>query len=441
MRERRQLEVALVRGMGIIALFAALSGAARLAQDIAVAWRFGTGPTVDAYYFLLNLATWPVAVALATLGALVAPTEAVLHRNDSARTRLFRSELLAWILLAALASLPLGWCISHMVASTTVSGLEPEAGAIAIAGLPALLALVPLGILGALLSAWFIAEGRHVLTLLEALPPLVLMGTILVLPGLTLFWGTSAGMAVQVLVMALILRLAGELPAPRLGFSSSAWPSFRQGLLAMLVGQVLFGLVPLVDTFFAARLGEGTMGMISYANRLVLGLMGLFALALRRAGLPLLSRLSAQSHAAPLGIALRWAAVASAAGLLIALPIALLAEPLISVVFERGNFTAADTDEVATLLRFGLLQLPFFLGGIPIVAALTSIQATTALLLIPVAGLVSKLLFCVALVPSLGAVGLQIATASMYALTTAIALAAAHWHVRRAASRAGASRD
>jgi peptidoglycan biosynthesis protein MviN/MurJ (putative lipid II flippase) len=437
MHDQRQIELVLVRSMGLIGLFAAVAGLARLAQDVTVAWRYGTGPTVDAYYFLLNLASWPVAVALATLSAMVAPTEAGLRKHDDAPARVFRAELLGRVLLAALGCLPLAWGIIYVLASSTAGGLEPAAAQAAIAGLPALIAMVPLGILGALLSAWFIASERHTLTLLEALPPVLLMAMVLAGPGSALFWGTSIGAAAQLSGMALILWWSRELPAPRYGQSSPAWPAFWQGMFAMLIGQVLFALVPLVDTFFATRLGDGTMSAISYANRLVLGLMGLIALALRRAGLPLLSRLSAQSHATSLQFALRWGAIAAGAGVLLALPVAALAHPLVSVLFERGRFTAEDRDQVAALLRFGMCQLPFFLGGIPIVAALTSIQARLALVVIPISGLIGKLLFCVVLVPTLGAIGLQLATALMYALTTAVALVAVYWRLRQAGTQHG----
>jgi putative peptidoglycan lipid II flippase len=187
--------------------------------------------------------------------------------------------------------------------------------------------------------------------------------------------------------------------------------------LALLIGQMLFSLVPLVDPLFAARIGEGAVASLSFASRLILGLQGLAGLAVQRAGLPLLSRLMATSPADSRRVALRWAAVAGAAGVLIGLLVAALADPLVSLLFERGRFTATDREQVATLLRYGMLQMPPFLAGLALSTALASARAGGYLALTCWVGLLVKVLFSVVLVAHLGAVGLLVATALMYTAT------------------------
>jgi peptidoglycan biosynthesis protein MviN/MurJ (putative lipid II flippase) len=433
--DRRLIDGAMVRGMGLVVLFAAIAGVARVAQDAAIAWRFGTGPVVDAYYFMVSLANWPVAVVLALLTILVPPTEARLRSGErEAPIQHFRAELLAAVLLLALASLPVAWWALRFVAAGNTGGLESAAAAHAAAGVPGLAGLIPLGLVGALLSAWFIAAGRHVLTLLEALPALVLVAVVLLLQGPMLFWGTTAGVAVQVLVMALVLRRCGELPRPRTGFSASSWSTFSRGAFVMLGGQTLFALIPLIDAVFAAGLGDGAVATLSYANRLVLGLLGIAGLALQRGGLPLLSRLSARSPVASRQTALRWAAVAAVVGAVVGLVVALVADPLVSLLFERGSFTAGDRAEVAKLLRYGMMQMPPFLAGVALVTALASVHATQALSAAAVVGASVKLLLSMALVPRYGAVGLLLATALMYAATAAASWLVLRRHLRQAAS-------
>jgi putative peptidoglycan lipid II flippase len=429
---RAALDRALARGLMVASLFAAFAGAARVAQDAAIAWRYGTGPAVDAYYFLLSLAAWPVAVALSTLTFLLAPAEAALQRvPDEARAQR-RGVLLGRMLLVAAAVLPLaGWAL-HGVVASGLSGLQSEAADAAKAGVPVLMAVVPLGLVGALLSAWLIAAGRHALTLLEAVPALVLTLLLLALPGQVLFWGTTAGHALQVLVLAAVLHAAGLLPRPLLRHAfaradptdathtppAAEW--LTRAALVMVAGQMLFALIPLVDPFFAARLGEGTVAAMGYASRLVLGLQGLAGLALQRAGLPLLSRLAADSPAQARRTAVRWALAAGLAGVVLGAGVAATADGLVGALFERGRFTPQDRTQVADLLRYGMLQLPPFLAGTVLVTALAASRGGTALAQAAAAGLVAKVALSAWLVGSYGAQGLLVATALMYTVTSTL---------------------
>lgn len=424
---------ALARGMLVVSLFAVVASVARIGQDAAIAWRHGTEPLVDAYYFLTSVAGWPVAVALSTLTMLVAPVEAALRSTRAELATRLRAELLGGVLVLSVVALPLAYWAMYTATGTAWSGLAAAARVDAQAGMWAMALAVPLGLMAALLSAWLVAGARHVLTLLEALPPLVLVAALLLLPGPVLFWGTTAGIALQAAAMAWVLHLSRSLPAPRLGLSAEAWRGFSDGALLLLAGQMLFSLVPLVDPFFAARLGDGAVASLSYANRLVLGLQGLAGLALQRAGLPLLSQWMVSAPAQARRAALRWAWAAAAGGALLGLAVALLADPLVSLLYERGRFTASDRGEVAQLLRYGMLQMPIFLGGLVVVTALASASARHTLALVAALGLAAKLLLSAWLVGEYGAVGLLMATAGMYVMTTMLAWLA----LRRLADQGG----
>jgi putative peptidoglycan lipid II flippase len=420
--------------MAAVAIFGVVGGAARVGQDAAIAWRFGTGPTVDAFYFLFTLAGWPLAVALSVLSVLVAPVDARLRSSDPQAARRFRAELLGSALAVAVAALPLAWWAMQAIAGSAAGGLDARTAAQASAGANGLALMVPLGLVGALLSAWLVAEGRHVLALLEGLPYFFVLALVLMLPGPVLFWGTSIGVALQVLAMAWVLRRSGAMPAPSWSRSSHYWQSFSQGAWILLVAQALFSLVPLIDTFFAARLGEGAVSALSYTNRLVLGLQGLAGLALQRSGLPLLSALSAHSQAATRRAALRWALAMGALGALGGLLVAVLADPIVSLLFERGSFTAADRAQCATLLRYGMLQMPLFLAAMALVTALASASARHALALVAVVNVAVKLLASVLLVPVLGVPALMLSSACMYGAAAVVAWLALRRHLQPADS-------
>lgn len=411
----RRIDRTVARGLLVVGAFAAVTGIVRVAQDAAIAWRFGTGAVVDAYYFVASLANWPVAVALSVFTLLLAPLEASHQRNAHQHEVLrFRRELLGAVLLLALVSYPLAWWAFGAVAGGPVGGLEAHTAALAVAGVPAIAMAVPVGLVGALFAAWLVSTGRHILSLLEALPPLVLLGAVLLFPGSVLFWATAAGVAVQAVAMAAMLRQSRMLPLPAIGFASLAWQGVAAGAVLLVTAQVITALLPLVDAFYAARLGEGTLATLNFANRLVVGLQGLAGLALQRAALPVLSHLVETSAGDAHRAVLRWAVLMAAAGLAIAVLVALLADPLVAVLFERGRFTAADREQVATLLRWGVLQLIPFLAGVPVVTALASSRGRHLLVLAAALGLAVKIGASALLAERYGAVGLQVATALMY---------------------------
>lgn len=413
-------EGVMVRTAFVIAVFAATAGAARIVQDAVIAWRHGASAEVDAYWFVINLVGWPVAVMLSTLTLVVAPAEATLA-GDSSALRRFRGETLGLVLAAAAIAIPLSWWALRAIVASPLTGLGADATALAVEGARVAFAVVPLGLVGALLSAWLIASARRIVTLLEGLPALCLAALVIALPGTVLFWGTAASVALQVGALAACVHLAGGLPIPRLGFTSLAWRGIWRGAVAMLAGQVLFALIPLVDQFFAARLGEGVVASLNYANRLLLGLQGLAGLALQRASLPLLSRLTTASPAQARRTAMCWAALSACAGVGIAVVVVSVADPALEWLFERGSFTTSDRQQVVTLLRWGALQLPVFLAGLALVTALAATRAMAFFAVAASAGFLVKLALNLALVREQGAIGLQMATAAMYLFTAAAA--------------------
>lgn len=415
------IDRAMMRATVVISLFAAIAGISRVAQDAAIAWRYGTGPVVDAYQFLLVLVNWPATFVLAMLTLLVPPAEASLHRRGDGLVRAWRSEMLGWALLFALLVLPFAWLALQVLVNSNLAGLQGNAAALAKSGASQIALVVPLSLLSAVMSVWLLASRGRLLTLLEALPPVAMVVMVLVSSGMVLFWGAAVAAGIQLMVLTCALSSTQSLPSPRLSTSSAEWAGFRRAAAALLVGQMLFALTPLVDPFFAARLGEGQVATLSYANRLVLGLLSLTGLGLQRAGLPLLSQLKVRNPAEVRRTVLRWCWTAAWAGSLIGLLIVAMADPIVAGIFERGHFTQQSREQVAALLRLGMLQVPLFLVGLVLVTALASERAVGLLAIVTAGGLLTKVAFSAFLVSWFGVQGLLMATALMYLATALMA--------------------
>jgi putative peptidoglycan lipid II flippase len=57
-------------------------------------------------------------------------------------------------------------------------------------------------------------------------------------------------------------------------------------------------------------------------------------------------------------------------------------QDLVSLLFERGNFSATDSEKVTEIFQFYIFQLPFYVGGIVLVRIISVVQKNKAILLI-----------------------------------------------------------
>lgn len=280
---------AIVRGMVWVALFVFVGKLVGAAKEMVIAYRYGISGQVDAYLFIYNLTSWPVSVWFSILTMVLVPLAVRIRQNASAELPRFRAELFAFTLILGCDLTLIFWFGLPMLLRSSWLGLSISTVSIANDITPYMVALVPLGLLASLFSAWMMSSGRHANTLLESVPALAILVALLVLPAdgvEPLIWGTLAGFICHVASLTIPLAWRGEIEAPRFTSHSPQWPMFWKGFGIMLVGQTLTSFIGIVDQFFAARLDTGAIAAISYANRILALILGLGATAVSRATLP-----------------------------------------------------------------------------------------------------------------------------------------------------------
>ena len=65
-----------------VSLFVFVGKLAGAAKEMTVAWRYGVSPTVDAYVFVFNLVSWPVAVWFGIISAVLVPLAARIRHAE-----------------------------------------------------------------------------------------------------------------------------------------------------------------------------------------------------------------------------------------------------------------------------------------------------------------------------------------------------------------------
>ena len=413
----------ILAGMARVILFVAIGRLAGAAKEIALAYRFGIGELTDAYATLITVVLWPVALWLTAVSATIVPLEA--RTADARAISQFRSELTAGALtLGVLLSLA-GMVFMKFAAAASAPGNSIAYSPVMLGMIPVGVLLLPLGLMIGLCSTWTLGSGRHTNTLLEGVPALVVATAIIALPELGasgLVWATVAGFVAHLLLLAIPLVMRGELPVPSVRFKSALWRQFFSGFGLLLAGQALMASVVLIDQAIAVGLGAGAPSTLSYSNRVLAFVMGLGALAVTRATLPVFVKAAERDPSGLFRVAGKWAFAMLICGLAAAALSAWLAEPVVSLLFERGAFTHDDKVRVAALFRASLPQMPMFLAGL-VLASVASSRGRYGLIFAACASaLLSKLAANALLVPHWGLIGLVLGWAVMYSVHAAVLL-------------------
>lgn len=171
-------------------------------------------------------------------------------------------------------------------------------------------------------------------------------------PGDGLAWGVLAGGLLQMGILLPTLRRHGYLPKIRLQFSHPLVSKVFLNMLPGLLGMGLLQVTTLVNLKFASELGEGVISYIYWADRLLELPLSLVSVSLGTALLPSLAGLWSGGQAAKFSETVSdylkinlYAALPAAAGLFF------LAQPIVELIFMRGQFTVNDAVQTAAILQ------------------------------------------------------------------------------------------
>lgn len=176
--------------------------------------------------------------------------------------------------------------------------------------------------------------------------------------GETLAWGVLIGGSLQVFILAILLFKNHYLPRLR-------WPRWKQGLchavMNMLPGIIGMGVLQglgIINTRYAASLGEGSNTFLYLADRVLELPLSLISVSLGAAMLPTLSEHWSKGEAEKLKST---AASALGLNLFIAIPAAAglfaFARPIVSLLFGHGEFHGSDIVITAQILQMSAATL------------------------------------------------------------------------------------
>jgi putative peptidoglycan lipid II flippase len=414
--------MALLRSVATVGSYTLVSRLFGFLRDILTAAILGAGPVADAFFVAQRLpnlfrSLFAEGAFSAAFVPLFAGTMAE-HGKEAARN--FAEEALAVLLAALLGFVLLGEIFMPAVMRVIAPGFGEDPAKFGLAvelariTFPYLLFIALVALQGGVLNSvdrFAAAAATPILLNLFLIAALLLMDRFGWRDGHALAWAvTAAGFAQFLWLMSSCARagLALRLPVPRLT------RDVRRTLAVMAPGTIGAGVTQLnllISTALASLLPSGSVSYLYYADRLNQLPLGVVGIAVGTAILPPLSRQVRTGHL-PEAVATQNRGIELA--LLLTLPaavaLALLATPILAVLFQRGAFDATDTQATAAALTAYAAGLPAFVLVKVLAPAFFARQDTATPVKVAVVAMASNLCLTLALMQFLAHVGIALAT-------------------------------
>lgn len=230
-------------------------------------------------------------------------------------------------------------------------------------------------------------------------------------PVVALAWSVFAAGVVQLVFQVPVLIRLGLLPRFRIDFRDSGVRRIMGLMMPAIFGVSITQINLLLDTLLASFLTAGSVSWLYYSDRLVEFPLGIFGIALATVILPSLARSHAAEDAIAFSRSLDWGLrLVLLIGLPATIGLTMLAEPMISTLFQYDEFSLNDVHFAGqSLMAYAAGLLGFILVKV-LVPAFTAREDMKTPVRYGVYGIVVKLGLSFALVASLAHAGLALAT-------------------------------
>ena len=393
-------------------------------RDILIAGSLGAGLVADAFFVAFKFPNFFRRLfAEGAFNAAFVPLFGEQLEKDGARAaRVFAADtaalmvatLLTFTLLAIIAMPLLMYAIAPgFVDQSEKFDLTIELTRITFPYLTfmALIALMG-GMLNTMQKFAATAAAPILLNLVLILALLLLKLDVLKHPGFTLAWAVFAAGIGQFIWIAGACAKGGllfRLRPPKLT------PGVKQLLKLMVPGLIGAGVVQInlvVDMVLATTLEEGSVSFLYFADRVNQLPLGVVGVAVGVALLPLMTRQVAEGD--EVGAAESQNRAVEFALLLTVpatLALVIIGDPVVRVLFERGAFDAAATENTAAALSAFALGLPAYVLIKALTPGFFARQDTVTPVKIAIAAMVVNIILAVVLMQVWAHVGIALATA------------------------------
>lgn len=436
--------MSLFRAIATVGGLTMVSRIAGFVRDLLIARYLGAGPVADAFFVSLRLPNFfrsLFAEGAFTAGFLPLFSH-IQAKEGQAAAQLFAERALAVLLLATFGFTLIAQIAMPAVIILLAPGFvdDPQrfdlSVTLTIITFPYLLFVSLASLYGAVLNClgrFFAMAATPVLLNLVMIAGMLLLTPHVPNAGYALAWSVLVGGILQFLWLAWDARRSGidlRLRRPRL--NDKLRRLFKLILPAALgAGATQVNLV--VGLILASLLPAGAVSYLFYADRINQLTVGVVGAAIATALLPTLSaQLARDDHAGALVTQNR----ALEFALLLALPscaaLLVVPFPIISILFQRGEFDLETARQTAATLLAYAVGLPGFVVSRTLIPGFHARQDTRMPVKLALISIAVNIGLSLALMPRFGHVGLALATALAASVNTLLLLYVlrrrGHWH-------------
>ncbi len=349
----------IARGAAVVMAAFVLSNLVGLVRQILITSAFGADAALDAFYAAARLPEILFSlVAGGALGSAFIPAlTGFLEKKKQTEAWQLASAIANWVTLILLAICALAWLFApQLVSNILVPQFDPAQQALTVSLLRIqLLTPILFGVSGLLMGIL----NAHQSFLLPALAPSLywlgmIFGVLFFVPGMGihgLAWGAVLGAALHLGVQLPGLLKLRPHYQPLLGLHLASVRNVGKLMAPRLLGVAAVQLNFVVNTIIASGLPSGSLSAIVVAFQVMTMPQVVIAQAIAIAALPTSSAQVARGRLDELRLSLAstlrgivFLALPASVGLI------LLREPIVALLFQRGEFSVDDTQLVAWAL-------------------------------------------------------------------------------------------
>jgi putative peptidoglycan lipid II flippase len=347
----------------IITLLSKITGFLR---EILLGSAYGATYVTDAYLVSLTIPQTLFASIAAAIGTTYIPLYSHIRVEEGPEEAIrFTNRVLNVVVVVSIALAVLGMVFTHPIVSLIAMGFKGEVLELAVSFTRITFPMIIFIGMSQIFIGFLQANNEFALPALTGIPSNAIIITMLLLSGVVgpygLVFGTVVGTAVGLIVLLPGAFKKGYRYSRVLNFKDPYVAKVAALALPVMLGSTVQQLNALIDRMLASGLPEGSISALNFANRLNGFAYGLFTVSLATVIYPLLSRLSAEKDMA--GFKDKLVKSLNVITLII-LPITVgavvLRQPIVSVLFERGQFDAKATSMTASALMFYSLGMVFY---------------------------------------------------------------------------------
>jgi putative peptidoglycan lipid II flippase len=350
--------------MGVAAAITAtgvlLSRLMGLVRDKVISYLHGAGQESDIYFASFVIPDFiNYLLAGGYFAITLIPLLSTLFERDEEDGQRFFSAVVIWVAGAIVALTLAGMIFAPELARIAAPGFTDAQQAKLAWFLRIVLPAQAFFLTGSCFTALLYLRRQF---LIPALVPLVYNGCIILFGVVFSSWGMEGfcwGVLIGAALGNFLLPLVAASRGGGIGFRFTLYhPSMKHFVLLalpLMIGQSVVVLDEQLLRVFGSMAGEGVVSRLNYARRLMLVPVGVVAQAVGVASYPFLARLAANKETEQFDNTL---STALRNTLVVLIPLSVwmmaVAEPTVALIFQQGQFLAADTIGSALYLRIML---------------------------------------------------------------------------------------